>query len=197
VSLDELGVSVARVWKFPESVVYCMRGLPHGPVEKPGSSLDHLRHFSVFANELCGLASTCRSENRADRLSRLVDRFEGSFSVSETEVLTLLQSAVHRVQKYAEIMNIDPAKSSFIQGLLKFIETGDGSNAAGTCRSQFPQASEIREAEDLPIKSGKGVEVKEDDTRTEPQGRLTVGAPSAGIREGVLRLTHKLGLKRQ
>ena len=28
VSLDELGVSVARVWKFPESVVYCMRGLP-------------------------------------------------------------------------------------------------------------------------------------------------------------------------
>ena len=74
--------------------------------------------------------------------------------------MTLLQSAVHRVQKYAEIMNIDPEKSSFIQSLLKFIETGDESNAADTCGSQFPQASEIREAEDLPIKSGKGVEVK-------------------------------------
>lgn len=172
VSLDELGVSVARVWKFPESIVYCMRGLPSGPVEKPDSILDHLRHFSVFANELCSLASSDLRESRGEPLSRLVHRFEGSFSISESEVLTLLQSAVNRVEKYAEIMNIDPERSPFIQNLLKFVEPDEEPNVTDDGEYLHPQASALGKAEDLPT-------------------------PSPGIWEGVLKLTHKLGLKKQ
>ena len=198
VSLDELGVSVARVWKFPESIVYCMRGLPSGPVEKPDSILDHLRHFSVFANELCGLASSGLGENRAERLSRLVHRFEGSFSVSEPEVLTLLQSAVDRVEKYAEIMNIDPDRSPFIQNLIRFVEVDDESKVADACDSPSPQTSALGEDEDLPTEKSVP-EAKGSDRPAQPDGlpNADAGGPSAGIWEGVLKLTHKLGLKKQ
>jgi hypothetical protein len=199
VSLDELGVSVARVWKFPESIVYCMRGLPGGPVEKPNSILDHLRHFSVFANELCGLASSGLRENQGERLNRLVHRFEGSFAISEPEVLTLLQSAVNRVEKYAEIMNIDPERSPFIRSLLKFIEPDDGSNVTDACESPDPQTSALGKAEGLRAKRS-APEAKGSDRRTEldgPPNADPATPPSPGIWEGVLKLTHKLGLKKQ
>ena len=198
VSLDELGVSVARVWKFPESIVYCMRGLPSGPVEKPNSILDHLRHFSVFANELCGLAGGGLPANQGERLNRLAHRFEGSFAISEPEVLTLLQSAVNRVEKYAGIMNIDPERSPFIRSLLKFIEADDESNVADACESASPQTSALGEAEDLPAKRSLP-EAKGNDCTTELDGlpNADAGAPSAKIWGRVLKLTHKLGLKKQ
>ncbi|MBN2419509.1 MAG: HDOD domain-containing protein, partial [Deltaproteobacteria bacterium] len=62
VSFDELGVCVARHWKFPEAIIYGMRSLPEGVVEKPGSKLETIRHFSVFANELCEIAGNTGCE---------------------------------------------------------------------------------------------------------------------------------------
>jgi hypothetical protein len=74
ISLDELGVCVARHWKFPENIIYGMRSLPEGVVDKPNSTLEMLRHFSIFANELCELASNTFSEQREYLLSQLVQR---------------------------------------------------------------------------------------------------------------------------
>jgi serine/threonine protein kinase len=154
ISLNELGVAVARAWKFPENIVYCMRGLPSGAVEKPKSTLDYLRHFSVFANELCGLVSGGLPENRGEPLSRLVQRFEQSIDISETEVLTLLQSQIKGVLKYTAILDIDPDQSPFIQSLLEFIGTDDGPDVTKVFENQPPQSSESGDVENLPIKDG-------------------------------------------
>jgi hypothetical protein len=166
-------------------------------VEKPNSILDHLRHFSVFANELCGLASSGLRENRAERLTHLVHRFEGSFSVSEPEVLALLRSAVDRVKRYAEVMNIDPERSPFIQNLIRFVEADDESKVADASESPSPQTSALGEAEDLPTEESVP-EAKGSDRTAQPDGlpNADAGAPSAGILERVLKLTHKLGLKK-
>jgi len=183
VSLDELGVSVARVWKFPEGIIYCMRGLPKGPLEKPGSALDLLRHFSVFANELCGLAGSGRPETLDESLRYLAQRFEGSFSISESEALTLLYSAANMVKRYAVIMNIDPEQSPFIQGLMKFIEA-DGSSGTGASASQPTQGSELSQG---------------DDPTTEPDALhpAEACASPAGIWGRVMKLPYRLGLTKQ
>jgi eukaryotic-like serine/threonine-protein kinase len=197
VSLDELGVNVARAWKFPESIIYCMRGLPSGPVEKPGSNLDLLRHFSVFANELCGLAGTGRPEDLGEPLSRLVQRFEGSFSVSESEALTLLYSTVNMVKTYSAVMNIDPETSPFIQRLLKAIKA-DGPHEAGASASQSMDTSGLSEGDDSPMKR-EGAAAEGNDRTAQVHGLQPAEAvaSSARIWEWVLKLPHRFGLTKQ
>jgi serine/threonine protein kinase len=125
ISLDELGVSVARVWKFPESIIYSMRSLPEEIVQKPSSALDYLRHFAVFSNDLCELATRVARENQDEPLDVLVKRFEPSFSITKKETLSLLRSSVHQIQKYATILDIVPNQSPFIQCLLAFADTDE------------------------------------------------------------------------
>jgi serine/threonine protein kinase len=158
ISLDELGVGVARAWKFPENIVYSMRGLPDGPVEEPDSVLDSLRHYSVFANELCELAGIGLFANRGEPLSRLIRRFEQSFSISKKQVLKLLNSEIKMVKKYAAILDVDPDKSPFIQNLYKFLEVDERVDVAKTPESQSPQASKSGKDKDSPTKhSAPGV----------------------------------------
>jgi HD-like signal output (HDOD) protein len=183
VSLDELGVSVARAWKFPESIIYCMRSLPRGPVEKPGSTLDLLRHFSAFSNELFGLASSGLPENRSEPVSKLVQRFEGSFSISESGAFKLLHSAVDMVKTYAMIINIAPERSPFIQELQRFVE-----------------ADISRQTDASPSHSTQGPGLNQRDGRTTETDAFHPAeacVSSAGVWGRVLRLPHKLGLRKQ
>jgi HD-like signal output (HDOD) protein len=193
VSLDELGVSVARVWRFPESIVYCMRGLPRGPVEKPGSILDLLRHFSVFSNELCRLAGSGLPENRQDLLSRIIQRFEGSFSLSESETLALLHSTARRVKAYSAIMNIDPERSPFIRTLQSFVDA-DMPHSTGGSASGSTQGSELNRGNDPSVKK-KAASAEADNRTAQPDPSPSAGdsTSSAGIWGRVLRFPQKLG----
>jgi HD-like signal output (HDOD) protein len=137
ISLDELGVCVARHWKFPENIIYGMRRLPEGVVDKPNSTLEMLRHFSVFANELCELASNALSEQRGYLLSQLVQRFEPSFSISEKNILILLHSAIEKIKRYSTILNINPEQSHFIQSLFRFADDSDGTESSHTDEVTF------------------------------------------------------------
>ena len=195
ISLDELGVGIARAWKFPENIVYSMRGLPGGPVEPPESILDNIRHFSVFANELCGLAESVLPENREEPLSRLVQRFEQSFSITEAEVLALIQSEINMLKKYASILNINPDRSPFIQNLIKFAGTDEKSGAPVVAEnSQSPQSSDYSPGKESPEKGGMA-EVTRVSRKTAANGPLN-RAPvphSKGIWQGFLRVLHMLG----
>jgi eukaryotic-like serine/threonine-protein kinase len=210
ISLDELGVGIARAWKFPENIVYSMRGLPGGPVEPPDSTLDNIRHFSVFANELCriaecdhadigcansGGANSGGAENRGEPLSRLVQRFEQSFPITETEVLTLLRFEINMVKKYASILNIVPEQSPFIQNLIKFAGTGEGAIDSATPKEgQASQSSESGPVKDSPAKGGamdvkRGVRKRDAGSPSNP----TPVAPSKSIWQKFLRFLHRLG----
>jgi len=194
ISMDELGVGVARAWKFPENIVYSMRGLPDGPVEEPDSVLDNLRHYSVFANELCELTGGGIFANRGKPLSRLIQRFEQSFSISKKEVLKLLNSEIEMVQKYAAILDVDPEKSPFIQNMHKFLEVDDGSNVAKPSESPSPQASKSVKDEDSSTKNGAS-KVKESH-RTKGIDRrssLNSASFSGRIWQGFWKFLHALG----
>ena len=195
ISFDELGVGVARAWKFPENIVYSMRGLPSGPVEKPDSVLDNLRHFAGFANELCRLAGSGLTENRGEPLSQLVKRFEPSFSISEQEVLTLLQSEIDMVKKYTGILNVNPDQSPFIQNLLKFIETDEGLKEAKTTENPPPQTTASPKNEESPIKHLKSDVKTTDQTKKidEFTNETPVVVRPIGLWQRFLKFLGKLG----
>jgi hypothetical protein len=174
-----------------------MRGLPRGPVERPGSPLDLLRHFSVFSNELCRLAGSGNPEDQGEPVIKLVQRFEGSFSISESEALKLLHSAVEMVKTYAVIMNITPERSPFIQGLQSFIEA-DAPYETGASESPSAPHSDVNRGDDSPIKREAAAAEEEGRTR-EPDvfHPAEAYASSDGIWGRVLRLHHKLGFTKE
>jgi len=94
ISFDELGVSVAREWKFPESIIYSMRSLPDGTLEPPISALDKLRHYSVFANELCEIMDNNQSDKIMDSFDYLTKRFSHSFNISNEQLNELLDTSI-------------------------------------------------------------------------------------------------------
>jgi hypothetical protein len=200
ISLDELGVGIARAWKFPENIIYCMRGLPGGPVESPDSNLDNIRHFSVFANELCGLADGSGADSlglkdRGGRLDGLVRRFEQSFPITEMEILKLLYSEIDMLKKYASILNIIPEQSPFIKKLIKFVGTGEGSDESHSLEDgRGPQSSESRPVKESSVKGGV-TDVKRVPRKVNAQGLINPApvAPSKGVWQGFLRFLHSLG----
>jgi hypothetical protein len=200
ISLDELGVGIARAWKFPENIVYCMRSLPGGPVEPPDSPLDNIRHFSVFANELCGLAESSGTDDvdpkdRAKRLNGLVQRFEQSFPITEKEILNLLDSEINMVKKYASILNINPEQSPFIQNLINFVGTGEGyDQLSPSVEGQGPQNVEKRPVKEISKKSGEP-DVKRVPRNVKGDGPLNPApfAPSRGIWQWFIRFLYRFG----
>ena len=177
ISLDELGVGVARAWKFPENIVYSMRGLPDGPVEEADSVLDSLRHFSVFANDLCELAGSGLLVNRGTPLSDLIQRFEQSFSISKKQVVKLLNDEINVVKKYAAVLDVDPEKSHFIQNLIKFLMLDEEPKVAKASESKPSQASKSVKAEEPSKKQDLKVKVSDRPSRksVSPTGRIWSG----------------------
>ena len=129
VSFDELGVCIARHWKFPEAIIYGMRSLPEGIVEKPNSKLEMVRHCSVFANELCELAGNLHSEKGKGQIEHLINRFNPSISISEKDLFKILLNSIEKIKKYAAVLDINPEKSHFIQSVFDLTETGEESEA--------------------------------------------------------------------
>ena len=206
ISLDELGVGIARAWKFPENIVYCMRGLPGGPVEPPDSTLDNIRHFSVFANELCELAESSGADDvdpkdRGKRLNGLVQRFEQSFPITEKEILNLLDSEINMVKKYASILNINPEQSPFIENLIHFVGTGEGyDQLSSSVEGQGPQNVEDGPIKEISNKSGEP-DVKRVPRNVKGDGPLKGDgllnpapfAPPRGIWQWFMRFLYRFG----
>ena len=128
VSFDEIGVCVARHWRFPEAIIYGMRSLPEGAVDKPRSTLEMIRHFSIFANDICEVAGHTFDEKSVNQLIQLMKRFELSISISEKDILHILLNSIEKIKQHASVLEINPSKSRFITNLLSFAEAGKNSD---------------------------------------------------------------------
>ncbi len=162
VSFDELGVHVARHLKFPEAIIYGMRSLPEGMVDKPDSRLESIRHYSVFANELCEVAGSGLVENRKKQLNLLMKRFEKGIPLTEQQIYELLSRSIEKIKKYATVLDINTSESQFIHNLLRFSESGADETppAAGKEESGHNSTIRLRPVADKTHKDTMRIEVK-------------------------------------
>ena len=114
VSYEDLGIGVAKTWKFPDKIVASLRSLPKGKAEKPKSEVDMLRNLASFSNELCHITSSPEDEEREKAMEALLKRFEGSFPDIKKQISKLLNSAKEKVEKYSGTLNINLKKSRFM-----------------------------------------------------------------------------------
>jgi HD-like signal output (HDOD) protein len=119
VSYADLGMGVARLWQFPESVIQSMRPLPSGPIKPPLTEDGQLHCFSGFSGELCQIIAHEDPAERNDRLHALLTRFEAALPLSPNQLETLLSSAADQLSRYSEILRIDLHETALLRGLRK------------------------------------------------------------------------------
>lgn len=117
ISYGELGAGAAKVWRFPEKILHSMQRLPAGKVDKPKSEEEMLLNLSNFSNELCHIMVHTEPEERSKTLSALLNRFESSFPLNKQQVSKLLNGAMEKVEKYADVLKINLKKSNLMSQL--------------------------------------------------------------------------------
>ena len=113
ITLEDLGVGIARTWGFPGLLVNCMRKLPVGNVRKANTTEERMRILSGFSNELCAMISGVEPEQRQKELRKITSRFGESVSLSEQVLGETIEKSFQEVAQFASIIGINLKQSMF------------------------------------------------------------------------------------
>ena len=117
ISLEELGIGIARSWGFPTTIVNSMRRMPNGPVAKPTSREETLRVVAGMSNEMCGVLADAPAEERAKAMKQITDRYARGVTLSGTQLQETLQSAFKELAQVAAILHVNLKQSPFARQL--------------------------------------------------------------------------------
>jgi hypothetical protein len=120
ISLEELGIAIARNWGFPPGIVNSMRALPEGPIKKPETHEDMLRVVSSFANEVCTLIASTPEDGRAEAVKALSGRFNGSMPISEKQLLSVVDTSYEELEQIAATLHVNLKQSPFARQIKAF-----------------------------------------------------------------------------
>jgi len=116
-SYEEIGMGIAKTWKFPKKIIGSMKNLPKGNLDRPKSEEEMLRNLSGFSNELCLIIGGSAEGEGGDKIKSLLKRFEKSFPLSKKQISGLLDSANEKVEEYSSLFNVNLKQSNFIKQL--------------------------------------------------------------------------------
>ncbi len=115
ISYEDLGIGIAKTWKFPDKIVRSMRSLPKGRTKRAQSTEEKLQSLAGFSNELCSVIATKGGKERDNALTSLLSRYENSVPLTPNQISRLLQGAWEKVEGYSDILGIDSKKSPFLR----------------------------------------------------------------------------------
>lgn len=120
-SLEELGVGIAKVWGFPDSMMLSMKRLTDDKVKKPVSNADRLRVLSGFSNELAEVITTTPEDDRGKAVMKLSDKFGESLSISEKQIGALVENSLKDIAAFASAVNVNLQQSQFASQAKKWV----------------------------------------------------------------------------
>jgi len=101
-SLESLGMGVARNWGFPDQLVQTMKVLPGEKVRKSTNNTDRLRTLAAFSNELCDIILSTPDADRGKALARLTARFGDSLPVTEKQLYGVMEHSMQDIAQFAK-----------------------------------------------------------------------------------------------
>ena len=113
ISYEELGIGVAREWKFPDEIVDSMRHVSEPLRSRELSAIDRMRALSTLSNELC---ETVRApeEERPLLLSVVVEKFGRGLKVNEKLLQTVISESATEVAREASLLGMSTGKSRLL-----------------------------------------------------------------------------------
>lgn len=114
ISYSELGMSVARGWKFPSRLLTGMRHLPGGKVSAPKNEQDQLTTTINLAHDLCDIYASDNAEDKQQRLLELSERYADVGSPSTEELSSTLDAGLSEIGNRAGILGIGTTGSTLL-----------------------------------------------------------------------------------
>ncbi|MFA7270157.1 MAG: HDOD domain-containing protein [Sterolibacterium sp.] len=113
VSLEELGIGIARSWGFPSTIVNSMRRMPGGTVAKPATREEALRLVAGLSNELCEVVADASPEERAKTIKLVTSRYSRSVPLGDKQLKETMQNAFNELAQVAAILHVNLKQSPF------------------------------------------------------------------------------------
>uniref|UniRef100_Q47FN0 Protein kinase:GAF n=1 Tax=Dechloromonas aromatica (strain RCB) TaxID=159087 RepID=Q47FN0_DECAR len=154
ISLEDMGMAVARQWGFPPLIVSSMRKLPAGPVKKPAQQEDRLRVLSGFSNELCDSIAQSTPEIRDRELKKAMTRFAEAIDLNPKDVFQTVQRAVEEVADFARVIHLNLQQTSFGKQMRLFAKKG-GTEVGDTNDTDFADGTVLGESDPLGAVEGE------------------------------------------
>lgn len=110
VDYDQLGLAIARQWRFPPTILHAMSPLEPGPV-KPGGDGARLQVVANLARDLHRSVAGKRPEEQEQALEGLYMRYREAAHVTRETLAETSRKAVETLRTEAVIMGVDISKS--------------------------------------------------------------------------------------
>ncbi len=155
ISLEDMGMAIARQWGFPPLIVSSMRKLPAGPVKKPAQQEDRLRVLSGFSNELCDAIALATPEVRDRELKKAMARFADAVELELRDVHQTMQRAVEEVADFARVIHLNLQQTSFGKQMRLFAKNGTSEVDENEGTGEFADGTVLGESDPLGAIAGE------------------------------------------
>ncbi|MDP2196766.1 MAG: HDOD domain-containing protein [Rhodocyclaceae bacterium] len=126
ISLEDLGIGIARNWGFPPTIIHSMRCLPPDELRQPHTTAEALRVAAAFGNELCDLVSATSPEQRDKVLRKISQRFGASLQITDRQVLATVEKSVTEMAQVASVLRVNIRQSPFALHVAAFVRGEPG-----------------------------------------------------------------------
>jgi len=125
----ELGADVARIWKFPDSIIQTMLPLPRGEVPPSADDDAHLVFIAAFANAMCNAALSEDLNMANEEIIKLVARSQLAWELSFDHLDSAFTEANELTTNYARLLKVEPEGQPSLDALARpFIFSASGEN---------------------------------------------------------------------
>ena len=135
VNFEELGISIARHWGFPPSIINSMRRVEAEQLSGSDAPEQRLQALAMFSNALCavvGDAPTHGRENDSALLQSVAAQFGAVIPLSEEELTQSLMTAIAETRELAQTMHVNLQQSPFGRALCQFGQAPESGNEKET-----------------------------------------------------------------
>ncbi len=146
VSYEQLGIGVARVWGFPDTLLHSMHRLGPGPAARPATEDDRLRLLAACANELACVLEHSAGASAAGATAALLRRYEQALPLSVRELTRVANTATEHLRELARVLNLG-ARQPQLAALL----AGSEAEPAAATRTPDPALTGALAEEPAPV----------------------------------------------
>ncbi|MFV2030904.1 MAG: HDOD domain-containing protein [Gammaproteobacteria bacterium] len=143
-SYHRLGISVAREWGFPDSIVDSMAPVDFDDLPAAHSDANNLRLVSHFCNAL-GACMSLPPDRQPEAIQQLTSQFSSLLDIDEKKVSSLIESGHGELIQFSKLIQFDLGKSRYFQQVSSKAEND------GTAAKDQPDAAEIGLSESAKI----------------------------------------------
>jgi len=117
ISFKNLGIAVAKRWKFPPEIINSMKRLSDKDLQNPKGKIDSVRVLSNFSNELCRIIDKTNGENPMELIAKLARRYKNHIRLTPKQLAGTIDASLDKVKKQADLLEFDIERSHFFQSL--------------------------------------------------------------------------------